>query len=609
MSSTNIGGQVITFDFKQPAKSSEFNKLLRDILPAGVYQCDFPLCVSSGINLVAVKPFTAILNIDSQKSIVLQTTEPFTVKDENNLYRTIHSWEPYIVVNYTHYDNSNNYANFEFKALEDITEYDLVIGEGVFTDDNLVDVLEPTWGQYSKLSGATFLNTKNLYIKNNLTIQSPIINLTATGNPTLPSLDPTEDTQAISKNYIDEYAIKGYTIHSGLLIDVQINSGLIANSYAKDNVFYSNNEAASDLFVTIPNTSNVSNQVFSILNTSNFNNLIIQIYSNTNYFLGGVYYNTENQITELHTQNLGDNVKIYQISDSKWCIPNYVNISEGFIDAVSSASANSNYLSNYKIESDFWLIKCAAPDQYNANSLKLNTKGMIFGGLNSSSSVLSSCNFYCKNFNIWSNLTSFSTTARMYCQGFSIYNKNYIVGGTIGDGNVQNLNDEFFYSTNSYISKTSLSVGRKMHTGFTFLGLGKGYISGGFRGDTGMASNLTTEFNSILNSWSDKNTAYTARAYPTSFILYNKSFLIGGDNPNETKFDFYIRNTDSWTSMNNLGFNSTQGACFTSKNAGFLADSYSDEEKCRMFNYLTYSWTEKSTNNLMWSTGGAGYTL
>jgi hypothetical protein len=67
----NLGDQVITFDFKHPAKSADFNNLLKDFVPPGIYKGG-ELSIVSG-NVLAIAPFTAYLNVGTDKLIRVET--------------------------------------------------------------------------------------------------------------------------------------------------------------------------------------------------------------------------------------------------------------------------------------------------------------------------------------------------------------------------------------------------------------------------------------------------------------------------------------------------------------------------------------------------------
>ena len=133
---TNVdnGDQNLTFDYKNPATGSSFNKLLYQLLPTGLYG-DMPVLTKVDNTHVEVSPFYAILEDDANDlAIKVNTTTTSTA--------VVSSSAPLIVVRYDWSESSENYAEIVGINSGDLTSSDVIIGECSFSGSVLSETFD-----------------------------------------------------------------------------------------------------------------------------------------------------------------------------------------------------------------------------------------------------------------------------------------------------------------------------------------------------------------------------------------------------------------------------------------------------------------------------------
>lgn len=130
VNSVDKGTQNITFDFVNPATAQSFNKLMREIMPEGIYYMDGEPSLDVNDDVV-VPPLACIIHSDNdpvaepEKAVAVraETTESYTVTG-------VAEATPYIVLRYTW---ENVQANFmDILAVSTPAPNDLVVTEVVF---------------------------------------------------------------------------------------------------------------------------------------------------------------------------------------------------------------------------------------------------------------------------------------------------------------------------------------------------------------------------------------------------------------------------------------------------------------------------------------------
>jgi microcystin-dependent protein len=145
MGSTNYGTQIIVFDYKYPLKGIDFNWLLRDILPAGIYKGGD--LIVSGANQVTINPLVAVAYSDAYRATRIQTTAPVTL----NIIES----SPKVYLTYTYIETEDNYADFGVEAVGATVTNEIVLGVGRFSGGVLVgfDYTTRNYGSTHNTSG------------------------------------------------------------------------------------------------------------------------------------------------------------------------------------------------------------------------------------------------------------------------------------------------------------------------------------------------------------------------------------------------------------------------------------------------------------------------
>lgn len=128
MGTTNYGTQTIKFDFKEPGKAENFNKLNYKLFPTGIYSGG--LLTKSASNSVQVGTLTCFIEDITNELSVSMTTA-------NTVELTVAPSTPYIVLSYAWSNTENNYIDFKAIAYADLSADDLVVGKCIYIGGNL----------------------------------------------------------------------------------------------------------------------------------------------------------------------------------------------------------------------------------------------------------------------------------------------------------------------------------------------------------------------------------------------------------------------------------------------------------------------------------------
>jgi len=139
MSATNLGDQYITFDYKHPAKGSDFNTLLREAITPGVYKGGLITYSGTGITIA---PFVIYINTSTDKLVRIETRA--------NVNITVTESTPVIALTYTWQDVSEDWLDFNQRAsgsgalTNEVCLGECVFGGGVITS---ITYASKTWGK------------------------------------------------------------------------------------------------------------------------------------------------------------------------------------------------------------------------------------------------------------------------------------------------------------------------------------------------------------------------------------------------------------------------------------------------------------------------------
>ena len=145
MATTDNGGQILSYDFKNPGTSQSFNRINYGVRSNGFFSGGEITKVTD--TSITVSPFVAHINISaSDVGVRLETTSSASV--------TTSSTTPYVVVRLAWTNVENNYADIISVAHGDIESDDLIIGKLIYDGVTLTtdyDYSEKTWSANKNL--------------------------------------------------------------------------------------------------------------------------------------------------------------------------------------------------------------------------------------------------------------------------------------------------------------------------------------------------------------------------------------------------------------------------------------------------------------------------
>jgi len=158
----NLGSQVITFDYLNPATGASFNTILRGGIVPGIYQGG--LMTPAGAATISIAPFVAYLNVGTDKMIRVET---FTA-----VVLAVSSATPVISITYDWDNIANNWLSFEQRSVAagPITN-EVCLGECVFTGPTITSstYIYKNWGSVDNTVGNARISN-DLYVGNDILI-------------------------------------------------------------------------------------------------------------------------------------------------------------------------------------------------------------------------------------------------------------------------------------------------------------------------------------------------------------------------------------------------------------------------------------------------------
>jgi len=139
MGDTNIGNQIIRWEYNQNLSSSELNQLWVDVINPGVYEGG--TIVITNDTTVTIQPFVACIKTSDNRLVYCKTQE--------NIQLTVSNVNPYITVSYQHSNSKKQYADIQAKAQENIYSTDIILGKCIYNGSTLenIDYSEKTFGK------------------------------------------------------------------------------------------------------------------------------------------------------------------------------------------------------------------------------------------------------------------------------------------------------------------------------------------------------------------------------------------------------------------------------------------------------------------------------
>lgn len=135
MSNTNLGGQVITYDYKQPAQAKEWNTSMRGLIKPGFYSGDEPTQSGNDILIPIFRAYVNVNHATDDKGINVYTESQITYASSPG-----EPTKDYLVMNYTWYDAIENWLDFEFKSEGELDANDIIITKVTYSGANLSSI-------------------------------------------------------------------------------------------------------------------------------------------------------------------------------------------------------------------------------------------------------------------------------------------------------------------------------------------------------------------------------------------------------------------------------------------------------------------------------------
>lgn len=176
MGTTNRGNQRIVFDYKYPLKGTDFNFLMRDMLPPGIYKGGEMSC-DLGLQTITINPFVAVLYSDTQRAVRVETTIAFSLEADYN--------NPVIYASYLYDESEENYADIGFTTSESSVANETVLGRALFSGTTLIGISYQGRDMGLLYSGTMYLPDGGIQTSGNLHTSQDLIvdgNATVSGN-------------------------------------------------------------------------------------------------------------------------------------------------------------------------------------------------------------------------------------------------------------------------------------------------------------------------------------------------------------------------------------------------------------------------------------------
>lgn len=138
MGAVNNGNQEIHIKYNSDLTSSDFNKLLTDVISPGIYSGgSLAIVLGNNVNLL---PFMCMVKTPSGQLVKIETSSSISID--------MVSTTPYVVGTYVWLNEEENYMDFSVKDLGSILATDIIFAKGIFAGANLTsfDYSEANYG-------------------------------------------------------------------------------------------------------------------------------------------------------------------------------------------------------------------------------------------------------------------------------------------------------------------------------------------------------------------------------------------------------------------------------------------------------------------------------
>jgi len=147
MGTLDQGTQTIIWDYKYPAKGSDFSKSWKHTFKPGVYYGG--TITADGSNNAVIAPLTVFIEADSIYCVKISTSSPVTIAIDDNTTKIIY-------VTFSWADNVYNYMDFlTANSLSEVPSNGVILGTVTKTNGILSapDYTSKTWGTYDHTTG------------------------------------------------------------------------------------------------------------------------------------------------------------------------------------------------------------------------------------------------------------------------------------------------------------------------------------------------------------------------------------------------------------------------------------------------------------------------
>lgn len=157
MGITNTGNQTISFSYKEPGKSENFNKSTFGLFPKGFYSGGTLTYLTS--STIRLSTFSIFLE-DSPTKIGVR------ISTGSDVDLTVGSATPYIIIRYVWLNAQNNYADVFAVASGDLLVDDIIVGKCVYNGAN---VLQTTFDYTKRTTSSIKTNSSK---ENNFKVEA-----------------------------------------------------------------------------------------------------------------------------------------------------------------------------------------------------------------------------------------------------------------------------------------------------------------------------------------------------------------------------------------------------------------------------------------------------
>jgi hypothetical protein len=152
MGSTNIGNQILTYDYRQEVIAEGFNRLNYKLLPRGIYEGGGLLKIND--TTVNILPFVCLYNYASGDTGVAVRIE---TKDSATVY-SVSPATPYIIGKFIWINTEENYMDFQAVNENDIVNDYIVFGRAIFNGSVMTTSFDYSKSTYPILKTLNLLN-------------------------------------------------------------------------------------------------------------------------------------------------------------------------------------------------------------------------------------------------------------------------------------------------------------------------------------------------------------------------------------------------------------------------------------------------------------------